>query len=289
MKKSILMLSFTALTTTAYAQNYNNELNATPEVETGLAMDMPNDSFYNDTPMHTQQQKRNWDLTLLAGLGYGSKYQGSEGSELKPIIFANGSYNIDSWQYLYLSYENGLGYGFKLTDNLDIGAGLGYRFGRESDDAAILHGLDDVDDTATVNAFAEYKFTPNYKAGIRVSKGLDSSNKGLTTKLYAGYSSKLTEKFTLNTSISTIYGDDDYMEQNFGVSAADATAKRAAHNADSGFSNVSLTVGGNYNIDGPHNILSSVKYTKLLGDAKDSSITEDDTDVALMMSYAYKF
>lgn len=232
--------------------------------------------------------ERNWDLSVTVGAAYGAEYKGAKDSETTALIAPKGEYRLDPWQKLFISLDKGVGYSYALTNNLEIGAGFGYRKGRDTKDARILTGLADVDATATYMAFATYNIDA-YNLGVKIEKGLDSSNDGMTTELSAGYKTKLSPKLVVGTKLATVYGDDTYMEQNYGVYSANAGVGRGLFDAEGGFSEASLSVFGNYHIKGPHSVMGSVKYTKLLGDAKDSTITEDDTDVSAIVGYTYKF
>tara|TARA_Y100001960_G_scaffold314928_1_gene379775 strand:+ start:19 stop:915 length:897 start_codon:yes stop_codon:yes gene_type:complete len=298
MKKILLSSAITLASTAAFAQDYNynyygyNDQMAqseptyyTNEVTVEEAAEMQ----YGYMPMQAvNTYERNWDLSVMVGVAHTPEYKGGKDNELKAIIAPKAEYRLDEWQKLYLSLDQGAGYSYALTRNLEIGGGLGYRTGRDSSDASILSGMSDVDDTLTYLAFAKYNMG-QYNLGIKMEKGMDSSNDGMSTELSAGYRTKLSPQLVVGTSVSAIYGDDTYMEQNFGVSTADAVPGRSAFNADAGFHEANLKVFSNYNIAGPHNVTASVKYSKLLGDAKDSTIVEDDTSVSAAVGYSYKF
>lgn len=302
MKKYILSTTLTLMAASVFAQDYGYSYNyneyqnsydnqlvqaAEPNYyENQQYMATGNQQSYDYA--QTTQEDRKWDLSITTGAHYSAEYKGGNSSETKLFIAPTAEYRLDPWQKLYLSLDEGAGYSYDLTNNVVIGGGLGYREGRDSKDATILSGMQDIDDTLTYVAFAKYKIN-SYDFGVKLEKGADSSNDGLTTELSAGYKTKLTPKFLVGTKISAIYGDDTYMKQNFGVSTAQAISGRAAHNTDAGFSEAKLKVYGNYNIAGPHNIMGSVGYSKLLGDAKDSTVVKDDTDVSMAVGYSYIF
>jgi MipA family protein len=242
-----------------------------------------NNSYYNS---HMDDKKLN--IEIVAASKYSKKYKGADDYTLNSFIMPNISYKLDDSQKLFLSFENGAGYSYMLTPNLEMGAGFGYRTGRESSDAAILSGMQDIDDTLTYKTFAQYNYEP-FGFKVELEKGMKSSNDGLTTKFSAGYSKVLNNQLTVGSKISATYGDSNYMQQTFGVSSADANGNRSAYKPSAGFAETNLDVFAKYNISGPHNIIAGIGYSKLLGDAKNSSIVENETDLSFTTGYSYKF
>jgi len=310
MKKYILATALTAMSATAFAQGFNYE-NSYDYIYNQSPQPSSQPTYYENQPIYQQpyveaqayqapaptnqysqpqagSYERNWDLKITAGTSYKAEYKGAEDSEFKAIILPEAEYRLDPWQKLFISLDKGAGYSYALTPSLEIGAGLGYREGRDSSDAAVLAGLSDVDNTATYMAFAKYKLK-GYNFGIKFEKGIDSSNDGLTAELSAGYATKLTPKLVVGTKLATIYADDTYMEQNFGVTAAQATGFRPQSDAEAGFSEASISVFADYTIKGPHSLTGAVKFSKLLGDAEDSSVVKDDTDQSAVVGYKYTF
>lgn len=305
MKKYILTTALTVASAGAFAQSYNyDSYGYDYNYNYGSSNTVAQPEYYENQPVYQAQpqtqnyqpvqntqagrQERSWDLAITLGVMNKAEYKGGKDDETKAMILPRAEYRLDPWQKLYLNIDHGAGYAYSLTNNFEIGGGLGYREGRDSSDAAILSGMKDVDDTATFLAYAKYKLNA-YDFGIKIEKGLDSSNDGFTTELSAGYKTKLTPKLVMGTSVAAVYGDDTYMEQNFEVTAADATLTRPVSDASSGFHEASLKVYGNYHIKGPHSVMGFAKYTQLLGDAKDSSIVQDDTNISFGAGYVYKF
>lgn len=304
MKKYILTTALTVTSAAAFAQNnggynYNYDYNYNPE-QYNQGEYFKNEPVYQQEPTSyvaakptaTQQAgstDRNWSAHLTVGAMNTPEFMGSKDNETKPLIMPTFTYKLDPWQKVYLSVDEGVGYTYSLTNNLELGGGLSLRGGRDSKDSPLLAGLDDVDSTVAYTGFARYKFNKNYRVGIQLAKGIDSTNDGLTTELFAGYARKLNPKTGLDIQVKTVYGDDTFMEQNFGVASANAIPGRAAYDAEAGFYKASVRGALNYHIDGPHSLTAFTQYTKLLGDAKDSTVVEDDSQVTVGGGYTYKF
>ena len=308
MNKYVLTTALSIASTAAFAQNndaysydygyefqpsYGSEYNSNvyqQDYYTNQPIQQTN-SYVAAKPVEPQagNEERPWSAHILLGATSTPEYMGAKDNDVQALILPTFQYKLDPWQRLFISIDEGAGYGYKLTNNLEIGGGLTYRKGRDSSDAFILSGLDDVDDTLAYSAFAKYKFDKNYRLGIQFTKGIDESNDGMSTELFAGYARMLTPKTGIDLFINTKYGDDTFMEQNFGVKSGEATAFRSAYNADAGFYKANLRASINHNLGGPHSITAFTNYSMLLGDAKDSSVVEDEKGVSVGAGYTYKF
>lgn len=300
MKKVLLATVFSSVCMSAFAQsqnpyNYNQEpsVYGNQPVKEEVVYETPYDQSQQYTGPQLgvgmpQKYERPWDLSVMGGVMSKPEYKGSDSNNIDPFLTLNAEYRLNPLNRFFLSMENGLGYGYSLTQNLELGAGLGLRQGRDSSDDVFLSGLADVDDTLTFMAYANYNYG-DFNFGIDLEKGLDSSNDGITTKFSAGYMKRVDARLTVGGTVSTVYGNNTYMDQNFSISSADAVAGRPAYDADAGFSEVALKGYVNYNIEGPHNVIATAKYTKLIGDAKDSSVVQDDSNISVTAGYSYEF
>lgn len=308
MNKYILTTALTVVATSAFAQNndaysYDYGYEYSPSYGAEYNSNVYQQDYYTNQP--TQQtssyvaakpvepqagnEERNWTAHITLGAASTPEYMGAKDNKVSAMILPTFNYKLDPWQRVFISIDEGLGYGYKLTNNLEIGGGLAYRKGRDSSDAAILAGLDDVDPTLAYSAFAKYKLDKNYRFGIQITKGIDESNDGMSTELFAGYARMLTDKTGIDLFVNTKYGDDTFMEQNFGVSAADATGFRSAYKAEAGFYKANLRASVNHSLGGPHSLTAFTNYSMLLGDAKDSSVVEDDKGFTVGAGYTYRF
>lgn len=303
MKKIILTTALTGLCTSAFAQNYTYEYEyqyqpyefQQQQIQEEALQPSAYQNPYTQSPNVAGVQERNWNASVGMLLATTPEYLGADKNEFKIVPVAVGEYKLDPWQKVFLAlgpgsggeYGGAAGYEYSLSENLDLGLGMGFRQGRESKDARILSGLEDIDDTLTYMAFAKYNYYDfNFKA--KVSKGMKSSNDGFTTKLSAGYKHIASPKLVLTAGLSTTFADSDYMKQNFSTTE-NSSVGRTAFKADAGFRDVSLSLGANYKITGPHNIVAGTKFTKLIGDAKKSPVSKDDLNITAAAGYRYKF
>ncbi len=114
-----------------------------------------------------ENKRKNWQFILGAGVGYISKYQGSDNYETIPVPIISADYKRGLF---FANLHNGIGSYFFQGRNYKIGMSVGYAQGRdEDDDFEKLRGMGDIDDSATANFLGEYDFgIARVSAGIRV-------------------------------------------------------------------------------------------------------------------------
>lgn len=232
--------------------------------------------------------ERPWDLTLGAITLFSPEYKGSDETETRVLPMVEASYYLDEQRSLFFGMKDGLGYNYSYNDMLDAGVAVHYRSGRDSSDDTFLAGMEDLDDAAELNAYVSMKNGP-FNAGVELSKGVTGDNGGLQLRLNAGADKKLAKKLRGGLGVSVAYSDDEYMEDYFSVSAAEATAGRAAYDAGSGFSEAEFSGNLIYMHDKHHMGMLNASYGVLMGDAGDSSLTQDESYFSAVIGYGYRF
>jgi outer membrane scaffolding protein for murein synthesis (MipA/OmpV family) len=89
--------------------------------------------------------------------------------------------------------------------------------------------------------------------------------------------------------LGTTLVDDDYMESFFSVDAqqsADSGLKR--YNADAGIKDVNLSVSAGYPLTDRWRIAGMIEYKRLLGDAADSPIVDDENQFTAGIGLTYR-
>ena len=104
----------------------------------------------------------------------------------------------------------------------------------------------------------------------------------------------LDDRLFLSPSLSAAWADSQYMETFYGVNAAQAADTGLDEfDADAGFRNVSLELGSGYALTESLALVGSVAYTRLVGDAADSPITEgvggENNQFAIFAGVTYSF
>ena len=187
--------------------------------------------------------------------------------EYKERFFIKSQYGIGAY---LLKSDSGLEYA--------LGAAIGYEGGRDEDDArAQLQGLGDIDGSAEAILFAEIEAGP-VEVGLEVAQGLNSDgHDGFRAELSAGIDTMLTDRLMLGAGPFITYGDGQYIESYYGVTAEQAARSTIyeQYDTDGGFESYGLEVNARYRITDHWSLMGFGSYTRLMGDAKDSPIVDD--------------
>lgn len=174
--------------------------------------------------------------------------------------------------------RRGAGINFLTSDALTAGVSIGYDSGRdESDNRRVLRGLGDIDETAIGSIFASYSVG---RLSLSASVGTDilgEGHEGTTIGLSANYSLPVGERLILFAGPSATWASDNYMQNLFGITAAQAARSgRASYRAEAGFKDVGFTIYGAYRLTGGWAVTGVAGYKRLLGDAADSPLVAGD-------------
>jgi MipA family protein len=175
--------------------------------------------------------------------------------------------------------------------------GGGYKFGRDASDNDALHGMGDIDGQAIARITLASE--PANAQGLGIFFGVkyetditDETNSD-TFAFYAGDKFALTPKATLTLTGRTQWADDDYMQSYFGVSGSQAARSgNRRFDAASGFSDVGLEARLDYALTDHWMLFGSLGYSRLLGDAADSPLVDDEgsaNQLRATTGVAYRF
>jgi len=225
------------------------------------------------------------------GLSYGSTFPGSDESEVGfiPLI------DLEIGRYGFLN-QRGIGLQNSTTlqnGELRYGLGLGYDFDeRISKDDARLNGLPDVKAGALATLFMEYEVV-RLTYGFEVKRGLsDDGPKGTLAKLYGTYSRQIGNSNRVQVSATPYLAlaDDAWMDAFFGVTGDQALASGlTAFDPGSGLAQAGVTLTGSYALTERTILFTSLDLSTLAGDAKDSSISFEDTQVSISTGVLFRF
>lgn len=175
---------------------------------------------------------------------------------------------------------------FKLIDRNGFLAGplAGYDMGRDEDDGDLLEGLGDIDGGFVGGGFIGYNFGPilfdvSYHHFFGDADGYQIRF-GAESVRYVSDRTKLTAR------IGATYADEGYMDSYFSVSGA---GPADLFEADAGFKDVNAQIGVQTQLDQNWSVRGSAKYSRLLGDAADSTIVENENQFFGLLGLSYKF
>jgi outer membrane scaffolding protein for murein synthesis (MipA/OmpV family) len=211
---------------------------------------------------------------------------------VKPKYEGSSEYKAIGFPYILPSFSGGSGF-FSRIDARDIddvrfeliqrdgfiaGPVVGYSLGRDESDGDLLHGLGDIDGGLVAGGFIGYRWG-RFQIDAAYKHFFDDSE-GYQIDLNAKVERRISERMTLTGSVGATYADENYMDTYFGA---------GAFQADAGFKDVHLQVGLKAELDPHWTARASVRYSRLLGDAADSPIVEDENQWTGLVGLSYKF
>jgi MipA family protein len=175
-------------------------------------------------------------------------------------------------------------------DGFVAGPIAGYNLGRDQSDGRLLRGLGDVDGGIVAGAFVGYHLGPVLlDVSFRNTFGDDG---GYLIGLGAEVERPLRDHVTLTARVGATYADEDYMRNYFGISAAQSATSLAglpAFDADAGFKDVHVELGLKADIDAHWSARTTLRYARLIGDAADSPVVENENQFTGLIGLTYKF
>lgn len=235
-----------------------------------------------------------WSIDLGAGAIYKPDYDGSDDYEVRglPLIGINyrdivvlrgPSLMLDAFEMT----------GTQLSKNLGFGPIVQFDPGREANDNPILRNLGDIDQGALAGVFVKYEAGP-VELGLTVVQDATSRHEGLIAAIEAGYGVMLTERLRAQLEISASWADDDYTQAYFGITSEQsrASGRLRTYAAEGGVKDAGAALLLNYFLSEHWMLTGRLAYRRLLGDAADSPLVEDEgsqnqASGALLVSYRF--
>jgi outer membrane scaffolding protein for murein synthesis (MipA/OmpV family) len=182
--------------------------------------------------------------------------------------------------------------GTGLADQLSFGPLLKFDPGREADDNPILRNLDDIDEGALAGLFVGYELGP-VELELTVAQDATSRHEGLIAEIQASYGFMLAERLRAQLEVSGSWSNDDYTQAYFGITRAQALASGLReYTAEAGVKDAGASISLHYLMSEHWRVTGRLGYRRLLGDAADSPLVEDEGSqnqgsAALFVSYQF--
>jgi outer membrane scaffolding protein for murein synthesis (MipA/OmpV family) len=199
-----------------------------------------------------------WRVIVGGGAGYVPDYLGSDDYEFVPVPVLS----VHWKDRVFLNLQgfglelSGLGANLIQTHGFNIGPLVNIDKGRDESDNSALEGLADIDPTPLVGGFVDYRDGPwnAYAYDFAVAKGLQ-----------------------ITPGIGTTYYSSDYNQAYFGITAKQSSDSGLPEfDPDGGFWNVGVTTTAVYLITDEIGLIGAAGYTRMLGEAADSPLVEDE-------------
>ena len=252
-------------------------------------------------------------LLLGGGVGFQPLYEGSDEYRAVgfPIIAPSFGASEGPRRFEFRGLDDVRIHALRFG-GLSLGPVLGYRFGRDEDDAARLNGLGDIDNGIVAGGFVAYDFVddPDTRLGVALAASTQvtgddfgrsdlgapdfrvGTDYGVEIDLSMSYERTVSDRLRLSGRVGTTFADGDYMQTYFGVTpaqSANSAAGLSAFDADAGLKDVYLNVGATFNVTERFELRASLGYQRLLGDAADSPVTMNANQFTGAFGAAYRF
>jgi outer membrane scaffolding protein for murein synthesis (MipA/OmpV family) len=223
------------------------------------------------------------DWTIGAGAGVAPDYEGSDDYQPVPLWTLRAQDLYHPATYVEI---NGLKLNSNLLpdDNFRLGLSGEYAMKRSDVEDDSVDSLGSTDNGLMLGIMGGYDFnvTPDGVLGLELDGRFDPKGDvgGLVTARVK-YRSPVdsAKKWIFNARAESTFATDDYMENYFGIDAADLGGSNlTAFDADAGFKDVTLAAGITYMITQHWSVGALAAYKRLMGDAEDSPVTDDAGD-----------
>lgn len=228
----------------------------------------------------TMAAEKGWSGYLAAGAVAVPDYEGSKDYQAAPLIGARLGY--DSY---YIELQ-----GLELRANVsplsgwEFGPLVGLRSGRDDVENDRVNALHDIDDSVEMGAFVKVSLyqlvhpTDELAFGLDVKTGVSDEGEGTTVSFGPTYSFSPLERLRLGLGISATFADGDYFDTYFGIDGGDALhSGLSPYEADGGgLKDIGISLKANYQMTDHWGVMGFAGYTRLVGDAADSPIVDDE-------------
>ena len=141
-----------------------------------------------------------------------------------------------------------------------------------------IDDLDDVDAALMLGGFFGFEYQ-NWSASIEAMADVADGNDGAIVRLLGGYKIPIDQAWSVSIGAFTTWADDDYMEAYFEIDPANAARSRlSTFDAESGLKDVGLNLTVSYKPWEHVGFMGLARYTRLLNDAEDSPVVDDEGD-----------
>jgi len=217
--------------------------------------------------------KTRW-VTLGIGLADVPDYEGSEDYQIVPVPIVR----VDWRSRRYVEFS-----GSRFRANLlsgvekwQVGPILNFNSGRDDVDNDRVDALRTIDSTIEGGGFVTFD-AGKWETYLEFLTDVNDEHEGSLVTFRQSYKMPLKNRRLLTFNFSLTYADDDYMETFFSIDADNAARSGLrTFDAEADFKDVELSVAFLTKVSKRWNIAYSLGYKRLLGDAADSPVADDE-------------
>ena len=215
------------------------------------------------------------DVSLGAGVGVAPDYEGSEDNQAVPLPYVNVVWS----NHMSINLLGNKAKVNLIPSPIWRGGVVGeYIAERDDVDNDRVDDLEDVDTSFMLGGFFGFEYA-NWSASIEAMQDVADGNDGAIVRLNGGYRIPIDQSWRLSLGAFTTWADDDYMEAYFEIDEADSNRSGlSTFSADSGFKDVGLNLAASFKPWEHWGFMGLVSYKRLLDDAEDSPVVDDEGD-----------
>lgn len=218
----------------------------------------------------------NFSATLGIGVGVGPDYEGSEDYNVGPRPAV--SLRARRGRFSIATKGIGLQANMVLHPNVHAGLLARVRGGRGDVENDAVDRLEEIDTALELGGNLGFHYQ-GWLGGVAVTQDVAGAHEGLLVAGHAGYRAKPLPRLALTTAVNTTFASKGFMETYFGIDAENAARSGLSEfDADAGIKDVGLSVTLGYGFTKNWAMSFMAGYKRLLGDAADSPIVDDEGD-----------
>lgn len=216
----------------------------------------------------------------------GTAYRGSE--ERRNLLLPAIDYQWSNG--LFAGVGNGLGYNASSSPEFQYGPRLTVDLGRDESRSDALRGMGSIDPQAEVGMFFNRLWGAAWAFTSSLRQGAGTQRRGLVLDLGVSHGVPAGPQTRLSAGLGLHWANADYMQDYFGVTAAQSAASGyAASSPGAGWRNAGLNVSLNHRIDRASALFAGLSFNQLLGDARESVLTRRSAALTGVVGVSYAF
>ncbi len=220
-------------------------------------------------------------------LGVGPKFQPGYFGDADQDAGVGFKFSLETVRVGPLSREMG------EASGLGFGGSLRYISGRDADDYEELAGLEDVDPALELGGSVKYS-AQYYELFASLRYGA-VGHESFVSEIGGDMIYRPTEKLRMSIGPRFLWGDDTYANTYFGVTGDESIANGVfdPFEAGSGMISSGAEIEAIYDVNDDWQVIGTITYDRLRGDAADSPISESDeqlsTQIVLTRKITFNF
>ncbi|MEM6709051.1 MAG: MipA/OmpV family protein [Pseudomonadota bacterium] len=238
-----------------------------------------------------------YDDFLALGVVSVPEYEGSGDQQIVPLLF--GQITFAGNRYLAIQ---GTGAQLNVLNSKEwaVGPSVNFGFGRDDGvDNEVIALLEEVDTAIELGGFISRTWqgvghpSGSLSASFNFVQDVADAHDGWQAQANIGYGRSFGKKLRLQTNLGVTFVDDSFSDTYFSVTSMDSSASGLqTYEAEGGVKDYGVNAIATYRLSERWSAVGFVSYRRLVGDAVDSPIVDqegDENQVILAFGFGYSF